>query len=403
MKLERFSKVCEDLFFKHFKNIETKVSGGFFLNYQGQKLNLFYPTMILCSEAGGEILSVELLGASEVLRPLKVKLRKCKAVSDLTLVDKSFKKLMPMMVIGDDNVLGKLFIGPIDAVKFYNDRRNPILKNYGSKIGFAGDFTHAFDFGEQFKSALVYDSVLASLNGIFLRAKYISVNGFFRSSLSEQDIRQRLSIYLLRESDGLLGVQLFSNTMHEAWAKGAYLMNLVLSDKIHETTIGDYLNDNPDILLKSLGYSDIVYEPLLEWIEKTEDNEDQYINPDALLKRDDGYYDICDFKKGLLNKKKLTRDKRNRRRFLEDVDEGLAQLENYAEYFTYKKNKEHSIDKYGAEVNNPKRLLIIGNLENTIRIEVEQALRGRPDVMVIDYDTLISSYYASLDTQSAVR
>lgn len=403
MKLERFSKVCEDLFFKHFKDIERKVSGGFFLNEQGQKLNLFYPTMILCSEAGGEILSVELLGASEILKPLKVKLRKCKAVSDLTLMDKSFKNLKPMMVVGDDNVLGKLFIGPIDAAKFYNDRRNPVLKNYVSKWGFAGEFTHAFDFSEQFKSALVYDSVMASLNGLFLRAKYISVNVFFRTSLSEQNLRQRLSIYLLRESYGLLGVQLFSNAIHEAWAKGAYLMNLVLSDRIHETIIGDYLNDNPDVLLKSLGYSDIVYEPFLEWLDKTEDNEDQYINPDALLKRDDGYYDICDFKKGLLNKKKITRGERNRRRFLEDVDEGLAQLENYVEYFTYKKNKEHCINKYGAEVHDPKRILIIGNLENTIQIEVEQALRGRPDVMVIDYDTLISSYYASLDTQNAVR
>ncbi|HBQ7350260.1 TPA: hypothetical protein L8Q33_005311, partial [Klebsiella pneumoniae] len=151
-----------------------------------------------------------------------------------------------------------------------------------------------------------------------------------------------------------------------------------------------------EIICRALGYDSIVYEPSLKWVEKTKDNTDVYINPDALLKRPDGNYDICDFKKGLLKRKKITKDERRRRRFIDDVDEGIAQLDNYEEYFTYDGNKKYALDKYNVSISEPRKILIIGNVENTVLIEVEQALRGRKDNLVIDYDSLISYYVGSI-------
>ncbi|EPU1201600.1 hypothetical protein ACVUNX_005261, partial [Klebsiella pneumoniae] len=87
---------------------------------------------------------------------------------------------------------------------------------------------------------------------------------------------------------------------------------------------------------------------------------------------------------------------RRRRRFIDDVDEGIAQLDNYEEYFTYDGNKKYALDKYNVSISEPRKILIIGNVENTVLIEVEQALRGRKDNLVIDYDSLISYYVGSI-------
>ena len=54
------------------------------------------------------------------------------------------------------------------------------------------------------------------------------------------------------------------------------------------------------------------------------------------------------------------------------------------------------MDRFGVEVDMPRKILIVGNLENSKKEEVEQALRGRSNTLVIDYDSLVSSYIGSI-------
>ena len=83
---------------------------------------------------------------------------------------------------------------------------------------------------------------------------------------------------------------------------------------------------------------------------------------------------------------------RKRRRFIDYVEEGVAQLANYEEYFTYPKNAEDAKEKYSVEVNKPKLVLVVGSWENSSQEEVTQALRRYPSVEIIDYDTFCHQF-----------
>ncbi|MNR29951.1 hypothetical protein D3C85_1473720 [compost metagenome] len=106
-----------------------------------------------------------------------------------------------------------------------------------------------------------------------------------------------------------------------------------------------------------------------------------------LVRRADGYYDIYDLKTAALAKKNITKGGRKRRRFIDYVEEGVAQLVNYEEYFSYPKNAEYAHKKYGVQCKEPKLVLIVGSWENSSIEEVQQARRRYPNIEIIDYDT----------------
>ena len=396
MKLDDFSALCKARFDAYFKDIELKVKKGMVLKNGRTVKYVYYPTMILCIESEGRIFSVELLGVSKERKSLKVKKRDGISIRELTSIHRGNIKEQCFFIFSGDNVMGNMIFYDHNVLKLHDSSKHPFLDKFKVKFVPEENVTQLLNFKDDFTTGMIFDCVLAYENNGIFRSRYIFEMMFFTTNTTVPELDAQMNIYMKRIPGSLYGVRCLDNIDEESWVKASYLLNLILNDKIHETTIGDYLNDHPDIICKALGYDSIIYEPNLKWIDKTDDNLDQFINPDALLKRADGNYDICDFKKGLLKRKKVTRGERNRRRFIDDVDEGLAQLDNYEEYFSYQKNKDYAKSKYGVNVDCPKKILIIGNIENTIHIEVEQALRGRSNTFVIDYDLLISYYYNSL-------
>ncbi len=130
--------------------------------------------------------------------------------------------------------------------------------------------------------------------------------------------------------------------------------------------------------------------------------EESFINPDLLIERPDGYFDIVDFKLAGIHKKKLTKASRKRRRFIDYVCEGIAQLSNYEFYFSFEGNQKHALEKFGVKVRNPNLMLVIGNDENYIKQEVEEALRvfKNSKLKIVDYDTLISKFLNESKSES---
>lgn len=162
---------------------------------------------------------------------------------------------------------------------------------------------------------------------------------------------------------------------------------------LRETTIGEYLRDSEDILRTALGARAIQYEVQLPWIDG-DAGDATAIRPDLFIERLDGYFDICDLKLPLLKKPRLTRGNRNRRRFVDSVEEGISQLAHYEEYFSTPKNAAYAFDHCGIKVSNPKKLLIVGNWENFDARKVAEASRKLRPVEVLNYDAISSLYLA---------
>ncbi|HBR7910641.1 TPA: hypothetical protein L9425_003748 [Klebsiella pneumoniae] len=397
MDINEFSIICKRALDVYFKKIEREVANGE-LEYGGEKIErIYYPTTLLCVESDDKALSFELLGLTPVRVNLKIKKRTNISLEQLTQIDKGENGGVPLIVINDRNIISELSFSDKEAGDLLKIQGHVIADDYSSGI-ICNQNSYLIGFNDDSKSCMVSECVMAYVNNNILRVRYIYKLFLFSVCLTEKELLDKLDYFIGQEV--VFGAQVFPHEKYLCWVKASHLINLVLNDQIHETTIGDYINDHPDILLDALGYKGFVYEPNLEWIEKTDDNPDLYINPDALLEREDGCYDICDFKKGLVKKKSVTKGERRRRRFIDGVGEGLAQLDNYEEYFTYPLNAKHALEKYGVRVNSPKKILIVGNHENTNSVEVAQALRGRTDTVVIDYDSLISSYVGKLKNSS---
>jgi hypothetical protein len=97
----------------------------------------------------------------------------------------------------------------------------------------------------------------------------------------------------------------------------------------------------------------------------------------------------------LLAKPNITKGGRSRRRFIDSVEEGVAQLAHYADYFSHEDNKRYAFERYGITVNNPLLGLIVGNEENVTKAQVDEACRRLRSFELIDYDTLLQLYIKS--------
>jgi hypothetical protein len=172
----------------------------------------------------------------------------------------------------------------------------------------------------------------------------------------------------------------------------ASLQNLYLSVGMGETTIGYILWDHAEILRGALKSNHIEFAPYLRWIEHDGTVEEEAIIPDFMAQREDGFFDIYDLKTAALDRRRITKGQRRRRRFIDYVEEGMAQLANYREYFSYAANAQFAADRYGIQVKSPKLTLIAGSMDNTDAGEVVEACRRYRDIALIDYDTLVQLF-----------
>jgi hypothetical protein len=175
----------------------------------------------------------------------------------------------------------------------------------------------------------------------------------------------------------------------------AQFATLFLGGGVHETTIGKFLDQHPGIVRAAFCTDHFISEPYLEWVDGAHSADEKAINPDLMVRRHDGRYDIVDLKTAALARANVTRGERKRRRFIDPINEGIAQLAHYAEYFATPGNAAYAKDRYGIEVKDPQLTLVVGNVENVHPAEVAEAQRMTADFTLIDYDTLMQIYLRS--------
>ncbi|MAY36098.1 MAG: hypothetical protein CMN84_08370 [Spongiibacteraceae bacterium] len=349
---------------------------------------VLYPNILLVTNCSGFYV-VELVGATKKYNGLVVKRHKEKSIYRyMSQFDDSTPDPLVHM---DGSEHGFRFLCLAQEADFNEIKmRFPSIELYGSKLNRTGGKGSVFSFGENFQSCSIENCILVNKREQLFRCKNILAAYIFKNTVSKKILVEFFK-KALGEKD-VKGVHTVKEKPEEQIVVAGQLQSMYLLPGLHETTIGEFLNRHPEIIKNAFKTDHFEYEPYLEWLDHDGTCEDAAINPDFLVKRPDGYFDIYDLKTAALAKKNVTKGGRRRRRFIDYVEEGVAQLANYEEYFKYPRNSEHAKNKYGVEVENPKLVLIVGSWENSSPEEVTQAIRRYPSIKVIDYDTFCHQF-----------
>ncbi len=252
-------------------------------------------------------------------------------------------------------------------------------------------------FGPDTNYVCIENCLLINTLHSAVRIRNVQVAVIIQSDVQEKDYLAYLRDHF-RMAPGreISGVQMLPGDQAEKLQLVAQFANIYLMNGLREVSIGQFLDQHSDIITTALDAHAIITEPHLTWQTASPDPDETAINPDLFVIRKDGSCDVFDLKLPLLNRKRLTKGERRRRRFVDAVDEGIAQLAHYREFLDIPENRKFSEAKYGVTFSNPRYGLIVGNYENLLAEEVKEASRRLGDFVLIDYDTLLQLYIGRL-------
>jgi hypothetical protein len=164
---------------------------------------------------------------------------------------------------------------------------------------------------------------------------------------------------------------------------------LIEKEETHEPDLQKFFEENPNFLYLGTRYKRIIPHPILKRKGKPD------LIPDFLLERvNDGYCDILDIK---LPEKKLVVGLEDRKRFSSNVDEAIAQVSEYREYFEETDNRRTIENDHGVKILKPNVLVLIGDSSN---VDIEHLIKikdRRKDGEVIAYNDIITQMTALIE------
>jgi hypothetical protein len=372
---------------------ETRHWWNVYLNYvyeQQQRGNInskggiiLYPNIILVTRAKG-LFVAELIGAQKIFNSLLLLRHKDTTIYRyLSQFDDSEPDPLFHLDSADNSFRGGFFAQGADLEVVKN--RFPFIELFPGGMIRTGGSGSLFSFGPNFTSCNIENSVLINRRENLFRCKNILELFIFKNSITRKELYE----FFKRLTNGgqVKGVHTVPSEKEESLIVSGHLQSMYLFPGLRETTIGEFINIHPEVIKGAFKTTHFLYEPYMEWVEHDGTVEDEAINPDLMVRREDGLYDIYDLKTALLEKGSIVKGPRKRRRFIDYVEEGAAQLSNYREYFNYNKNRQRAKEKYGIDVLNPKLVLITGNWDNASSIEIDEACRRYNDISIIDFDT----------------
>lgn len=381
MIFEKFISEVSEQWRKYFSELSLLQKKGRLIHF-GDGVML-YPNLILFTNCAGYY-TCELLGVSEVYVGLTIKRSQSTSIYRY-LNQFDDRQPIPLFELGEGQRFSFLTLSQSLDLEVVSERF-PSVQLYKSALMRVNGRGSVFSFGEGFDNCIVDCCVIVNASGPLNRCKNILHLMICRSSINNAGVVACYKDYM--SDTQARGVHNVLGEDKRRQLIAGQLQNLYLFKGLHETTLGEFFRLHPDIVHRAFNTDNFHYEPHLRWVEHDGTCEDDAINPDLLVRRDDGFYDIFDLKTALVDKRNVTKGGRRRRRFIDYVEEGVAQLVNYREYFTYPNNALLAKEKYGVEVRSPNLVLVVGNWDNSIVDEVKQACRRYPDVRIIDYDTL---------------
>jgi hypothetical protein len=377
---------------KYFKDVSMQV-GSTIVDDDGNYRKILYPNMLIYTNFG-DYYVVELVGAVTNFSGFLIKEHKESSIdsyfsqfSDTNGSEKPLFKLDGGNIVFRGMYLSQtLEKGDQEYIKNRFPYRR--LFPFGAEL-IGGGKGSLLELGEKFSSALLHNTILINKYNSIIRCKHLSTLFVIKNTCSFEEAFGML--YKIREEEDIRGVNFVLPGEEELIIIGQF-KSIFLFPGLRETTLGSFINRHPQLIKKAFGTEHFVYEQSLKWIERSGTRTDTAIKPDLMIKRQDGFYDIYDLKLALLTKRDITKGKPSRRRFIDSVYEGIAQLLNYELYFTYAANAKLAKEKYGISVNCPKLVLVVGSIENSDLEKISQACLGYHNVEVIDYDAFCSLF-----------
>ncbi|STX50763.1 Uncharacterised protein [Legionella busanensis] len=159
------------------------------------------------------------------------------------------------------------------------------------------------------------------------------------------------------------------------------------NDCTKETTITKFLskNEHQFIIKKKFGVIKISPETICIWQNSKKEN----LKPDFFIIHPNGYADIVDFKLPKIDK--VIVGTVNRRSFSAKLNQYIAQMREYANFFNEECNRVWFEKEYGFKVKNPRKYLIIGRRNNFSNDEWREILADYQNIEIFTYDDLIDS------------
>jgi hypothetical protein len=387
MLTEKFIRITVNVWRDYLRRVKSNLGKKIILP---DDVILLYPNILLCT-ATNDSFVVELIGANPSFDALLLKSHKETSINRYLnqFSDEPADGLFHL------NSSGLTFTNLCFAQEADLEElklRFPAIDLFPAKLMRKGGSGAVFSFGPNFEYVTLNNCIIVNKASSAFRAKHVMFMLIIRRNITQN--RYKDIIRQIFEDNTLKGVHSCPCGKEKDYILAGQLQNLYLFPHLHETIIGEFLKSHPEIIHKSLSTKDFIYEPYLLWVEGPGENKDEAINPDLLVERSDGFYDIYDLKTAALTKLKITKGLRRRRRFIDYVQEGIAQLANYREYFSYSNNRAYAKEKYGIEISDPNLTLIVGNYENANLKEIQEACRPLDNINIMDYDSLVQLFIA---------
>jgi hypothetical protein len=257
---------------------------------------------------------------------------------------------------------------------------------YGGPLG-PDEAFHPLDLPPDYSDLWLDDVLmLASWHGR-VRARYFQAAWLIERTASSSELQRRLrERHPIGADTSLLPTA--SEANRSLVLSAANFASLAAMDRIGETTITKFLEVNEPILLMALDGVRLIPQPRLKWIEGNPSPDELAIQPDFLLVDAEGRGHICEVKLPLLDRTTLTTGGHKRRKFISAVSDGIAQLANYREYFSFASHRQLLTETYGITIEEPRSILLVGSSENYDPEEDRQAQRMLRPFDLLDYDTL---------------
>ncbi len=388
MQFESFVEESRDWWDAYFRHIKQLDKEG---RLYPKDRKFLYPNIIVATQCKGYYL-VELMGAVRSYSTLVTKRHREDSIYRyLSQFDDGEPN--PVVTFDSSNNALRFLCLSQKGMRDSALARFPHLELYQTKVRNVDGHGSVLAFGDKFRSCAIENCVLVNTRDQLVRCKGILWLGILRNSVTRSEL---VDLFVkVTESGEIKGVHPTTRQRDARLTLAGQLQSMYLFPNLRETTLGEFFKLHPDVIKLAFKTDCFKYEPYLEWIEHDGTVTDEAINPDLLVQRPDGFFDIYDLKTALLDITRITKGARNRRRFIEYVEEGVSQLANYREYFRYPRNAAYAKDKYNVVVENPKLVLVVGTFDNVDINEVEQACRKYKNVEIVDYDTLCQMFMGS--------